>query len=176
MTQIRTPRLLLRRARAGDLDAIHAVLSNPRAMLYWATPPHDDIEQTREWLTGMIEAPKRLSEDFMIERDGRLIGKVGAWRLPDFGYILHPDHWGEGLATEALTAFLGQAFARTDIGYLTADIDPRNAGSIRLLQKLGFRETGRAERTWHTHLGWCDSVYFRLDHAFMVRRFRGHNT
>ena len=163
MTEIRTPRLLLRRAQASDLDAIHAVLSNAEAMRYWSTPPHENIEQTREWLTGMIESPPSLSEDFVIERGGQAIGKVGAWRLPDFGYILHPDHWGAGLATEAVTAFLTHAFARPDIDYLTADIDPRNAGSIRLLTKLGFRETGRAARTWHTHIGWCDSVYFRLD-------------
>lgn len=163
MTEIRTPRLLLRRARTSDLEAIHAVLSNPQAMRYWWTPPHEDIEQSRDWLVNMIESPRDLSEDFVIERDGRVIGKVGAWRLPDFGYILHPDHWGAGLATEALTAFLGEAFGRPDVSFLTADTDPRNAGSIRLLQKLGFRETGRAERTWHTHLGWCESIYFRLD-------------
>lgn len=163
MTELVTPRLLLRRARPDDVDAIHAVLSDPRAMRYWATPPHEGIDQTREWLNSMIEAPQDLSEDFVIERDGSVIGKVGAHRLPDFGYILHPDHWGAGLAFEAVGAFLVQAFTRPDIDHLTADTDPRNAGSIRLLQKLGFRETGRAERTWHTHLGWCDSIYFRLD-------------
>lgn len=44
-----------------------------------------------------------------------------------------------------------------------ADVDPRNESSIRLLKGFGFVETGRAERTFETGLGWCDSVYFALE-------------
>lgn len=148
----------------SDLEAIHDVLSDSEAMQYWSTPPHEDVGQSREWLTAMIESPPELSEDFVIEYEGRVIGKVGAFRLPDFGYILHSSEWGKGLGSEAVTAFVQHAFTRDDIDYLTADTDPRNASSIGLLEKLGFRETGRAERTWHTHLGWCDSIYYRIDH------------
>lgn len=43
-----------------------------------------------------------------------------------------------------------------------ADVDPRNEGSIGILRKFGFEETGREKRTFETHLGWCDSVYFEL--------------
>lgn len=142
---------------------MHRVLSNPDAMHYWVTAPHEDIAQTRAWLNEMIAAPADLSDDFVVERSGEVIGKVGARRLPDFGYILHPDHWGDGLASEAVAAFTVHVFRRPDVPFLTADIDPRNAASIRLMEKLGFTETGRASRTWQTHLGWCDSVYFRLD-------------
>lgn len=163
MTELRTPRLLLRRARHDDLDHMHNVLSDPRAMRYWSTPPHQTLDETRDWLTAMINSTPNQSEDFIIERDGWAIGKVGAFRLPEFGYILHPDHWGHGMAVEAVSAFLAHAFTRPDIAFLTADTDPRNTSSIGLLRKLGFRETGFAERTWHTHLGWCDSLYFRLD-------------
>ena len=160
---IRTSRLLLRRATMDDLPAMHAVLSDPRATLYWSTPPHGSLEETAAWMESMVSSTAEESEDFIIERDGVVIGKVGTWRLPDFGYILHPDHWGQGLASEALVAFLAYVEARPDVPYLTADVDPRNAASIRLLEKHGFRETGRASRTWETHLGWCDSVYFRID-------------
>ena len=161
---IRTARLTLRRARMDDLPAMHRVLSDARAMLYWSTPPHERLSQTESWLISMVEADPAVSEDFVIDREGEVIGKIGAYRLPDFGYILHPDHWGIGLASEAMAAFLAHAAAeRPDIDHLAADVDPRNSGSIRLLLKHGFRETGRAERTWHTHLGWCDSVYFRKD-------------
>ena len=46
---------------------------------------------------------------------------------------------------------------------LTADVDPRNAASLRLMERLGFRETHRAQRTWHIGDEYCDSVYFRLE-------------
>ena len=162
---IETPRLTLRRASMDDLDDMHRVLSDEKAMLYWSTPPHGDKAQTETWLRSMVEADPAVSEDFLIERDGVVIGKIGAYRLPDFGYILHSDHWRIGLASEAMIAFLAHVATRPHIPYLTADVDPRNPASIRLLEKHGFRETGRAARTWQTHLGWCDSVYFRRDFA-----------
>jgi ribosomal-protein-alanine N-acetyltransferase len=42
-------------------------------------------------------------------------------------------------------------------------VDPRNAGSLRLLRRLGFRKTGRKERTWLVGEEWCDSVYLQVD-------------
>ncbi|WP_106639150.1 GNAT family N-acetyltransferase [Allosphingosinicella vermicomposti] len=160
---IRTPRLLLRRATMDDLAAMHCVLSDPRATLYWSTPPHETVEVTAAWMESMISSTPEQSEDFIIERDGAVIGKIGAWRLPELGYIIHPDHWGQGLTTEALAAFLDHVARRPDVTHLTADVDPRNAPSIRLLEKYGFYETGRTERTAFTQIGWCDSVYFRKD-------------
>lgn len=162
MDEILTPRLRLRRARPDDLEAMHAVLSNARGMRYWSTPPHSDIEQTREWLASMIASQPHESEDFIVETEGRVIGKAGVYRLPDIGYILHPDFWGRGLAFEALSAVIERVFARFDIPALTADVDPRNVASFRLLQKLGFEEVRRAENTWHIAGEWCDSIYLEL--------------
>ena len=102
----------------------------------------------------MVAATANASEDFIIEIDGHVAGKVGAYWLPEFGYILHPDFWGRGLATEAVRAFLHHVWqTRSDIAALCTDIDPRNHASVRLIKKLGFRETGRAERTFETHIG-----------------------
>jgi [ribosomal protein S5]-alanine N-acetyltransferase len=166
---IKTKRLLLRGARLDDATEMHKILSNPEAMLYWSTPPHSELAQTQAWIADMVAATANGREDFIIEVDGRLAGKVGAYRLPEFGYILHPDFWGQGIATEATTAFLRHIYhSRPDIVALSTDIDPRNSASIQLIKKLGFRETGRAERTWETHIGWCDSVYFAIDRAAMA--------
>jgi RimJ/RimL family protein N-acetyltransferase len=53
-------------------------------------------------------------------------------------------------------------FANWPVEALTADVDPRNEGSLRLLAKLGFVETHRAARTWLVGEEWCDSVYLAL--------------
>jgi ribosomal-protein-alanine N-acetyltransferase len=162
--EIRTERLLLRRARESDLHALHAVFTHPEAMRYWSRPPHEHLEQTREWLRSMLDSPPPpASDDFVIEHAGTVIGKAGSYRLPEIGYILHPDHWRRGLAFEALDAFIRHAFATHDVPRLTADVDPRNVASIRLLTKLGFHETHRAERTWNVGGQWTDSAYFALD-------------
>lgn len=159
---IRTPRLLLRRARPDDLDALHRILSDGTAMRYWSTLPHAELQQTRDWLDAMIAAPPAESDDFVVELAGQVIGKAGCWRLPEVGYIFHPDHWGRGFAGEALGAAIGHVFAHHPVPALEADVDPRNTASLRLLERLGFRETRRAARTMKIGGEWCDSVYLRL--------------
>jgi ribosomal-protein-alanine N-acetyltransferase len=163
MVEIMTSRLRLRRARNDDLDALHEVLSHPVAMRYWSTPPHDDLAQTRAFLHNMIAAAAETSDDFVVERHGRVIGKAGCWQVPEIGFILHPDYWGQGLAREALTAVIERLFDTFPVGALEADVDPRNAASLRLLNRLGFTETRRAQRTLKVGDEWCDSVYLALE-------------
>ncbi|WP_298163068.1 GNAT family protein [Brevundimonas sp.] len=165
MTTIRTGRLILRPARSDDLDAIHAVLSHPEAMRWWSTPPHEDIEQSRTWLEAMIANTAAGAADFVVEYEGRVIGKAGCWKAPDVGYILHPDVWGRGLATEALSAVIDHVFATEDLKALNADVDPYNAASIRLLERLGFVRTGEAKATWHVGGQWMDSLYYGLERS-----------
>jgi len=163
MTVLRTARLTLRPATWDDLAAAHRLFSNPAAMRYWSRPEHETLEETRHWLRFLVE-PAPDSLDFLIEKDGEVIGKAGAWRLPEVGFLLHPDHWGQGLAREAMEAVIAHlAETRPEVTALTAEVDPRNAASLRLLGRLGFTETHRAERTLLWRDEWCDSVYLRRD-------------
>jgi RimJ/RimL family protein N-acetyltransferase len=162
VTILRTERLLLRPARLDDVDAFHIILGDPRAMRYWSTPPHATLDETREWVAAMVERSLEPCRDFVIEMEGRLIGKAGCFKLPDIGYILHPDVWGRGYAHEAMAAVIAHIFATNDLERITADVDPRNAGSIALLLRLGFAETHRARGTWQVGDELCDSVYFAL--------------
>lgn len=158
--EIATPRLKLRTAQPTDLAGIHAVLSDTAAMRWWATPPHQTLEESEAWLAAMIaNGPEH---DFIIERDGEVIGKVGFWAPPEIGYILHPAHWGQGLASEALVAAIDHLFAHHRFDQITADVDPANAASIRLLERMEFVRTGSAERTMQVGGVWVDSVFYAL--------------
>lgn len=156
---IRTPRLLLRRARETDLEALFAVLSDAEAMRFWSEPPHPNRERTAQWLKGMISAPPELSDDFVIELQGEVVDKVGFWRLPEIGFILRRDQWRKGLLFEAASAVIGHVEETRGLREFTADVDPRNVASLKLLQKLGFVETHRAEKTFCVAGEWVDSVY-----------------
>lgn len=94
----------------------------------------------------------------------KVIGKAGIWDPSncEIGFLLHRSFWGQGFMTEALKALLPHLWAQ-GVERIVADVDPRNESSIRLLMGFGFVETGRAERTFETGLGWCDSVYFALE-------------
>jgi [ribosomal protein S5]-alanine N-acetyltransferase len=160
---IETARLRLRRARMADLDDLHAIFSDPRAMRYWSTPPNSERSQTAGFLRAMVAAGPPDSDDFIIEADGRAIGKAGCWTRAEIGVILHPDYWRRGLAQEALGDAIPHCFTALSATMLSADVDPRNIACLRLLARLGFRETGRAARTFLVGGEWCDSVYLALD-------------
>lgn len=160
--QIQTARLLLRRPRPDDLDAFFRIMSDPRGMRYWSTLPHADREVTRAWLDQKIERTAAGGEDFVIEFEGRVVGDVGAGRLPDFGFMIHPEYWGKGIATEAAAAFIDYAFSNELTDQLLADVDPRNVASLRVLEKLGFARTGEAKNTFLLGDEWCDSIYLAL--------------
>ena len=162
MHEIRTERLLLRKAREGDLEAIHSVLSSPEATAYWYEPPHSTLQQSKEWLASMLQISEQAGEDFIVEHDGRVIGKAGFHAFPVIGFIFHPDSWGRGFAREALAAIIRRAFSRHQLAFIEADVDPRNERSLRLLKSLQFREVRREERTWKVGDRWCDSVFLRL--------------
>ncbi len=137
-------------------------MADDRTMRYWSTPPHDTRAQTRRWLESMIHADPRLSDDFILEHDGKIIGKLGAWQLPEIGFFLSRDHWGRGLASEALDVFLPYIASR-GVPFLTADVDPLNSLCLRLLARAGFVETGRALATYMVGERQCDSVYLRRE-------------
>jgi len=58
---------------------------------------------------------------------------------------------------------IGRAFAQGRSP--RADVDPRNARSLKLLKNLGFRETGTAKRTYQIGDEWTDSVYLELPNS-----------
>ncbi|GGU44142.1 GNAT family N-acetyltransferase [Nocardioides albus] len=80
--------------------------------------------------------------------DGAFLGwcTLNSWN-PDFrsaslGYCLGEAAWGRGVATEAAKQLLGWAFDTLDLNRVQAEADTRNAGSARVLEKLGFTLEG----------------------------------
>jgi len=160
--EIRTERLVLRRATMDDAVAMHAIMSNPVAMRYWSTPPHVELADTERWMASMVDAAPEGRDDFIVTLDGKLIGKLGAWKLPEVGFLIDPAQWGRGYAREALAAFVARR-RHCGSAELTADVDPRNETSLKLLRRAGFEESGRAKGTWQVGDELCDSIYLRLD-------------
>jgi [ribosomal protein S5]-alanine N-acetyltransferase len=128
-------------------------------MRYWSTPPHRSFAETVGWIAATIEAVgSGRADDFVVVRDGKIIGKAGLWAANELGMIFARNVWGQGFATEAVAAVIARAFAH-GLNAIKADVDPRNALSLRLLRKLGFVETGSAERTLLIGDEWVDSIY-----------------
>jgi RimJ/RimL family protein N-acetyltransferase len=99
---------------------------------------------------------------------GRLIGDVMLhWsseehRCAEIGYVLHPDHGGQGYATEAVRAVMQLAFADLEMHRVIARIDARNTASARLAVRVGMRQEAHlVENEWFKG-GWSDELDFAI--------------
>jgi RimJ/RimL family protein N-acetyltransferase len=162
---LQTRRLLLRPVRLSDAEPLHLALSDPHVMRYWGGPVHRSLEETMAWLSEPV-APGR---EFAIVRAGEVIGRVAFWQGQELGFLIRRAFQGQGYGYEALRALCAYGFRTLGLPWAEADVDPRNEACLRLLRKLGFEETGRAERTWRVEGEWADSVYLKLWPAGFVR-------
>jgi RimJ/RimL family protein N-acetyltransferase len=60
----------------------------------------------------------------------------------EIGYRFRPDAWGQGFATEGAAALLADALSRPDVSRIYAHALLSNAGSIRVMQKIGMTYAG----------------------------------
>ena len=163
MTKLRTERLVLRPFERQDAVALFEIFSDPAVMRYWSSLPHTCVQQTEALIEETIEADPATTSEFIVERNGVVIGKAGFWKVPEVGFLFHPSVWGQGIAAEALRAVIAFGFDVRRLDRITADVDPDNSASLRLLAKLGFVETGRAQNTFKIGKTWVHSVYLSLD-------------
>ena len=150
---VETPRLVLRRPRAGDASAIFArYAGDTDATRYMAWARHTSLAQTEGFLRFSDSEWQRWpAGPYLIElrADGRLLGGTGfafeSARQAATGYILARDAWGRGFATEALTALVDLAPA-LGLERLYAICHTEHAPSARVLEKCGFSREGAFPR------------------------------
>ena len=82
----------------------------------------------------------------------------GVFQNAYLGYWIDAEHQGHGLMTEAVQAGVDFAFREGGLHRVQAAVMPRNVASVRVLEKVGFRREGYAERylciagVWEDHL------------------------
>ncbi len=95
--------------------------------------------------------------------DGTLIGALGIGGDPvTCAYLIDKKYWGQGYATEAMVAFLADAFRRFSIDEINASRFNDNAGSGRVSQKLGFVQAGTSIGSSAARLEDAPETLYRL--------------
>ncbi len=174
-TRIVTERLVLRPLRTNDVSEMRRALRiNATHLQPWsvAHAPGEDpaslasvsravLQHRREWKRGhtfvLVVAPR--------ENDKHVIGRIalggvlrGAFQNAYLGYWIDRDHQGRGLMTEAVRATTTFAFGSAGLHRIQAAVMPHNDGSLRVLEKAGYRREGVAERylciagRWEQHV------------------------
>lgn len=168
---ITTSRLVLRWISKNDIDSLYEIFSDPQVMRYWSTVPLLDREAAAELQREIAEGNE---SDTMFKwglalRDSdTLIGTTTLFNLnldngrAELGYALGRAHWSKGYMHEALNALISHAFEVMNLRRLEADVDPRNAASIRTLEKLGFQREGFLRERWHVNGEIQDAFFYGL--------------
>ena len=106
---------------------------------------------------------------FLVEHEGRIVGGVnlnevvrGAFQNAYLGYWVDGACAGRGVATEAVRQAVAFAFGAGRLHRVQAAVIPRNAASLRVLEKCGFREEGLARRYLRIAGRWEDHRIFAL--------------
>jgi len=166
-----TERLILRRLRVEDAQALFPVFSDAETLRYWASAAHRSFDETRTMIDGILQA----------EADGTGIEWGVTWRGDDtvmakvchhrwtrehfrseIGYIVRRDLWRRGIATEALRAILDFGFSRMALHSTEAQLDPGNVPSIRVLEGLGFVREAHLHENFFNGTRFSDTLIYSL--------------
>ncbi|KAH8726510.1 GNAT domain-containing protein [Phaeosphaeriaceae sp. PMI808] len=163
-----TQRLVLRPLRIEDAKDVVLMRKNPEVMKHTngfvggTSCLHSRHERDNNWNFAVeLKSPSPTPP--------RVIGLIGAVRVPEVGYMFNSSYWGQGYATEALSAFMplffahyfGEEHERHD--YAVALTDTELLSSQNVLSKVGFRLHEKREKDFENPvLGVRDTLVYRM--------------
>ncbi|UJP09324.1 GNAT family N-acetyltransferase [Microbacterium sp. KUDC0406] len=178
---IRTARLEIRRCTPEDLDAVWEYRRLPEVNRWLGRAP-----QSSEAFHELHADPARLAMTFVIDllhggeqEEPVLIGDImvrieDGWAQAEvaddaravqaeLGWVLHPEHGGQGYATEAIRAVIGTCFRDLGLRRVHAGCFAANEPSWRLMERLGMRREESSRRTaLHRSGEWMDGLDYAL--------------
>lgn len=158
------PTVVLRGVRPADLPVLfvfHADQEANRMAAFGTLAPNDRAAFDAKW-TSMLGDRSVVVRAIVV--DGVVVGSIMLWRDPELdgpevSYWLGRAFWGRGLATGALLRFLDVVSERPLYGRAVST----NVGSLRVLEKCGFRRVRVDRGVPATSGNLVDEVILRLD-------------
>lgn len=150
MENVVTNRLVLRSFTEADLDDLYDLQRRPDVARYLLRHARSH-EETKEALANRVAQIDLTAEGdtlavaVELRETGRLIGEFSLDWLSaelgraEIGFVMHPNHFGRGYATEAGTLVLRMAFEQYDFHRVIGLCNGNNGSSMRLMERLGMR-------------------------------------
>lgn len=149
--ELSTARLCLRKASLKDANAYHQLLSCAEIAKFSDVPANPTKKRSERFVSWMSKLqPRGKGVGWIIESINSK-SVLGAIRINSIekkaqcgmiGYEIHPDHWGQGFATEALSSVVVFAHTELELNRLEAWTVVGNEASNRVLAKCGFLHEG----------------------------------
>jgi RimJ/RimL family protein N-acetyltransferase len=167
--ELLTDRLWLRTPRIEDADAIQSMAADPRVALTTASIPHPYPEGGAKDFVLHVQkmANSHRRNLAMVLRDQNdVIGMVGyhpAGRESELAYMVSPNHWGSGYASEACRRIIAHIFDVTEATAVVARAMTDNKASEAVLRKAGLRWQSEASIELPVRSGIFLTSFWRLE-------------
>ena len=143
---LETERLILRKLKIEDADAMYVYASNDDVTKYVLWDSHTSPEQTKQFLQFMIDKYKQENYAWAVtlKDSDEFIGTIDYVmldhneRIGEIGYALSHLYWGKGYMSEAAKAVLHYGFTELHLERIQARCFAENIGSERVMQKAGM--------------------------------------
>ena len=147
-----TERLVLRKWRESDAEALFKYASDPEVGPRAGWPPHKSVDESREIIRSIFSGEGMWAVE--LKETGEPIGCAGylpasasnlkiAQDQAEVGYWIGKPYWGKGICTEALRAVIDYCFHEKGFSGLWGDFFPDNPASGKVMTKCGFKDTGK---------------------------------
>lgn len=142
---LKTTRLILRPQIPADAAPLFDILSDPAAMRFWSRPPMTELAVANEVLREQQAAmASGLCRYWTILENRQAIGSIDLSLIRDgsaeLGFLLRPDRWDQGFASEAVGTVITYALGPLDLKRLAAAVQAENRAAARVLEKNGFSQ------------------------------------
>ncbi|QHT61993.1 GNAT family N-acetyltransferase [Paenibacillus lycopersici] len=184
--KLHTKRLVLQVVDETDAERVLAFFARNREALAEWEPARNEAFYTLDTQRQLIrqdlqslQGGQRVSFWLSLagDPDGELIGTAsvsnivrGAFQSCHLGYRMDEKHRSQGYMTEALSHLIAFAFDRLNLHRIEANIMPRNAPSLKVCERLGFRREGLARDYLRIAGQWEDHVHMVLLHPCWTER------
>jgi RimJ/RimL family protein N-acetyltransferase len=145
---LETENLILRPFKDEDVDDYFGVLDSPEVRRWLHIPEsldRSDAWQQMAWFVGQWELRGTGHWALEEKKSGQFVGRAGLhrperhdWPGVEVGWLLHPDYWGRGYATEAGAVAVRYGFEELQVDKLFSCILPENHRSQAVAKRLGF--------------------------------------
>lgn len=149
---IPTEKLILRPITLVDAPAIFHYTSDPRVARFTHWNAHSTLDETIQYIHHIQQRTNTHVWGIELQDSKLLIGECSITHHEDgraeLSYALAYNHWGNGYATQALTALLAIAEEDRTIKQIEAWIISNNRASCRVAQKAGMQISHTIDRAW----------------------------
>ena len=166
-----TERLLLRRWKPSDAEALYKYACDPEVGPHAGWPPHKNVEESKKIIRELF------TNDYtwavILKETNEPIGCMGYYPFgksnieigendAEVGYWIGKPHWNKGYCTEALQAMIHYCYEKKNFQTIWADFFIDNPASGRVMEKCGFTDTSKEN--------YCSNLYHGEDRPVHIMK------